>query len=355
MNCDLAISREVRLATLGVALGVLALACATPQPSGPRWNLDQPCVWPASPEPARVEAMQIVTGPEDLITERGLWRRLSAIVGGESTARLVNPSAVAMDPTVGLVVGDTGLPGIHIFDWVRNEYVLAQGDDEHPIDSPVGVAITPGGIIFVTSSTRAAITMLSFQGEVVGEITDPGRLQRPAGIVYDSDRNELVVVDVLSHCVRRYTPEGEHAASFGSQGAGPGEFNFPTHIARLSDGRLAVTDSLNFRVQVLTADGDPLATIGQLGDAPGSLARPKGIAADSADNLWVVDAQFENVQVFNTDGELLLHFGGSGHGPGQFWLPSGLAFDADDMLCVADTYNHRVQLFQCHPELEVTP
>ncbi len=334
---------EWRLAPLLVPL--LALACAR-GPGGPHADPSLSAVWPAPPEPPRVSLLQLVDEPRDLVVERGVWRTLRGVFAGAPTERLVNPTALAMDARLGLLIADPGVPGVHLLDWVNGRSRLLQGDDEHPLVSPVGVVVTPDGIIGVSDSARGAITLLTAEGDVVGEITDPGRLQRPAGLAFDAVANEFIVVDVLAHGLKRYTRDGQFVSSVGEQGTAPGQFNFPTHLHRAPDGRLAVTDSLNFRVQVLDADGTPLRQVGRLGDTPGSLARPKGVVFDAAGNLWVVDAQFENIQAFNDDGLLLLHLGGPGHAPGRFWLPSGLAIDAQNRLVVADTHNHRVQIFQ---------
>ncbi|HEV3486847.1 MAG TPA: hypothetical protein VG106_15655, partial [Vicinamibacterales bacterium] len=69
-------------------------------------------------------------------------------------------------------------------------------------------------------------------------------LQRPTGIVADEDR--LHVVDTLGHRIVTVSPDGRVLGSFGSRGAEPGQFNFPTNIARDAAGRLYVTDSMNF-------------------------------------------------------------------------------------------------------------
>lgn len=329
-------------------------ACAT-APRGPHSEAGVDLVWPPPPEAARVRFVQSVSGPADLLGPSSLVGQLRDVIFGTSTVRLVNPSALAVDEQVGLVVADTGLPGIHVFDWQRGRYSLLTGDEDHPVFSPVGVAIAPDGTLWVSDSVRSAVTHLSFEGEVLGEIFDPANLHRPAGIAYDETDDTLVIVDVLAHCVRRFTTGGELIATVGEQGAEPGKFNFPTHLALDAEGNMAVTDSLNFRVQLLSRDGTPQEVIGRLGDAPGCLARPKGVAFDVEGNIWIVDAQFENIQAFDREGRLLLHIGDPGHRPGEFWLPSGLAIDAGGRLFVADTHNGRAQIFQLVTAQEATP
>lgn len=340
---------------------LLAAGCAiAPAPRGPHADPTLQRVWPPPPEPPRVALLQVVDSADDLVGPGSLWDQLRDAVAGPREARMVHPAALAVDERVGLVVADPGIPGLHVFDWTAGTHRLLQGDEAHPLLSPVAVVIAPGSdrpsildaqpSLWVSDSARGAIVALSPDGEVLGEITDPGRLLRPAGLAFDPDRAHLIVADVLAHDLKRYTLRGEFVGAVGGQGTGPGQFNFPTHLWRAPDGRLAVTDSLNFRVQILAPDGTPLGSVGRLGDAPGCLSRPKGVAVDAAGHLWVVDAQFENIQAFDAAGNLLLHVGGPGQAPGAFWLPSGLTIDAQGRMYVADTHNHRVQIFLLMPE-----
>ena len=138
---------------------------------------------------------------------------------------------------------------------------------------------------------------------------------------------------------------GEYLGAFGARGDGPGQFNFPTNIARGADGRLYVTDTMNFRVQVFDADGGFLSAFGKLGDGAGDFDKPKGVAVDSAGHVYVVEGLNDVVQIFDESGRLLLAFGGSGSGDGQFWLPSGIAI-VNDLVYVADSANRRVQMFE---------
>ena len=60
-------------------------------------------------------------------------------------------------------------------------------------------------------------------------------------------------------------------SEFGRRGAGPGEFNFPTHINVDAAGRVYVTDSLNCRIQVFDASGQFQRAFGSAGDGAGPL------------------------------------------------------------------------------------
>ena len=104
-------------------------------------------------------------------------------------------------------------------------------------------------------------------------------------------------------------------------GNGPGEFNFPTHIAADRQGDLYVTDSMNSRIVRLDPEGRFKNQIGAQGDGPGHFSRPKGVAVDTFGHVYVMDAVFDNIQIFDREGQYLLALGELGSEPGQFWLP----------------------------------
>ena len=53
-----------------------------------------------------------------------------------------------------------------------------------------------------------------------------------------------------NHRVQVFELSGKFVTKFGKHGRGPGEFNNPTSIAVLSDGRIVVADWLNSRIQI---------------------------------------------------------------------------------------------------------
>jgi hypothetical protein len=69
---------------------------------------------------------------------------------------------------------------------------------------------------------------------------------------------EVYVLDSQVPAVRVYDGAGRHVRSFGSRGGGPGELGRPTGLAMLPDGRVLVSDPGNGRVNVFSADGEPL-------------------------------------------------------------------------------------------------
>lgn len=322
-------NRAVRMSVLMASL-VFATAASAQTRIAP--------IWPSPPEVARIRYLGDLNPNDMRRPPSALSRVVRALVGARTSKPMEQPYGIAIGADQRVYVADSVGGVIHVFDNEKSGYSTIKVDAE----SLIGIAIV-GEQIFVTDSVGGKLLCIDRKGRILWRRDGRDGFKRPTGIA--ASNSLLYVVDTLANNVRTVGLNGTLFESFGRRGAAPGEFNFPTNISRLSDGRLLVTDSLNFRVQILSRDGGALGTFGQLGDGPGDFDKPKGIASDSQGHVYVVEGLNDVVQVFDTEGRLLLTFGGSGNGPGEFWLPSGIAI-VNDVVYVADAANHRVQMFQ---------
>lgn len=320
----------------GGALAAKAAAAKDAMPPGP--------VWPSPPQPARVRYLRTIGVAADWGLARSWWGRVVDTVTGRHQALFVRPTGVAEKDGV-LYVADPGAQAVVIFDQPRHKELRIGRVGEVMLLSPV--AVTPGadGTVYVADSRLQQVLQLDRDGTLRRAIVSP-ELQRPSSVAFDASRRKLYVGDSKSHVVVVFDDQGRRIGSIGKLGAGPGEFNSPTHLALMADGHLIVTDALNFRVQVFDADGRYQYRLGELGDGAGNFSSPKGVAADRAGRIYAADAMFDAVQIFDDQGRLMLGFGQQGTQPGQFWLPNGLYMNAADQLFVADAYNRRIQLFE---------
>jgi hypothetical protein len=172
----------------------------------------------------------------------------------------------------------------------------------------------------------------------------------------------IYIPDTHYHRVMLYRapPSREHppelVASFGSYGAGPGEFVYPTDVAVLPgpDGaaeRIYVAEyGDNDRISVFGPDLEFLFAFGATGSGPGpepEFNRPQSIALDAERReLYVVDACNHRVGVFTLEGGLVRWIGSpdnAGGAPDQISYPYGIALLGDGTALVTEFGNHRVR------------
>lgn len=299
--------------------------------------------WPQPPDEPRIAYLATIERPRDIGAKRGFLYTLGAIIFGPSRERIIRPYGLAVDSTGRLVVADTALKGIHIFDGEKGRYKFVNKAGRFSLESIIGVAVDGNDNIYVTDSVSGRVYIFNKKGRFTGKIDG---FVRPTGIAINKESETLYVVDTNTHSVSILDLEGKLKGTFGGNGFKKGEFNYPVTVALDRGGDLYITDSMNFRVQIFDKDGNFLTTFGSHGDGTGDMARPKGIAIDSDGNIYVADAVFDTIQVFRRDGEFLINFGTVGTGTGNFWLPSGLHMDPFNRLYVADSYNRRVQIFE---------
>lgn len=275
-----------------------------------------------------------------------LARFFDFIIGESPPLHLDRPLSGVVDEAGRVLVTDMGRAAIFVFDETNGKLSLwekAQGLAN--FISPVGIALGPDGQIFVADAELALVSRLDREGrpqEPIGR----GQLKRPTGVAYEPQSQRIYVCDTGTHQIKVFGLDGQLLATWGGRGEGPGEFNYPTHIA-VSHKKLYVSDTLNARVQVLsTVTGSFLGAVGKRGLYVGDMVRPKGVATDSEQNIYVVESNHDYLLIYNRRGEFLMPIGGIGDGPGNFHLPAGVWVDARNRVFVADMINSRVAVFQ---------
>jgi sugar lactone lactonase YvrE len=140
-------------------------------------------------------------------------------------------------------------------------------------------------------------------------------------------------------------------SSFGSEGAGNGQFNTVSGVAVDSSGNIwAVDGSTGDRVEKFNSKGEYLSEFGSFGSGNGQFDHAVDIAIDSSGNIWVTDGLGERVEKFNSKGEYLSKFGSQGSGNGQFEDVSGIAVAPSGHLWVGDWRNGRIEEFTASGE-----
>lgn len=326
----------------------LVLAACAGGPGPLRMAPDMGRVWPLPPDAPRLAWMHQIRVPADAGVREGFGARIAAVFAGRPRPPAIEePIGIYADTDGWVIVADPGLQVVHIYNLARGTYAQAFELPDGRLASPVGVALDPErGRVFVADSIKNRIFVYDTKGYYIGRFGEG--LTRVSGLAWDRGRGRLLAADTGHHRVVVYDANGVQVEAFGERGNGPGQFNFPTHVAVGPDGEVYVADSLNFRVQVFGPDLEPKRQVGHAGSVLGSFSKPKGVAVDADGHLFVVDGLYDVVQLFDDEGRLLMHFGGAGSQPGRFWLPAGIAVAGRNVF-VADTRNRRVQVFRLLP------
>ncbi|MBI5562215.1 MAG: 6-bladed beta-propeller [Deltaproteobacteria bacterium] len=334
----------LRLAfTLVFALLAAALSgCATAQFHEDRTQ-PKGLIWPRPPAPARIQYLGMIERPQDIGANSGFFSRLANFVFGAKVNDILKPYGVTGDSADRLIVADTGLKRVHVFDIKEKDYTYIESYGDELLASPIAAAVDGSDNIYITDSVLGKVLVFTPSGKPRTEFKAGAR---PTGIAIDKTAGRVYVSDTAAHSVGVYDLNGGLVKTMGHFGAGLGEFNHPVDLFVDPAGDLYVNDTINYRVQIFDNAGAFLTQFGRHGDGTGDFGMPKGVSADNEGNVYVVDAVFDTVQIFNRDGTFLLNFGSVGSDAGAFWLPSGIYIDRSGKIYVADTFNRRVQIFE---------
>ena len=161
---------------------------------------------------------------------------------------------------------------------------------------------------------------------------------------------EVVVIEQWGQRVTAISPSGENRRSFGTNGSGQGQFDWPQGVAVDREDNIFVADTFNDRIQKFTAQGVFIKEK-YIKGALSQPSRPSDILFNASnDRLYVLTA-IGTVQILNSDLSYHSAFGKTGKGKGQLYFPSCLACDCTGNIYVSDTYNHRIQVFTAEGKL----
>jgi len=265
--------------------------------------------------------------------------------GRERPVTLQRPQAGVVDHAGRVLVTDVSRNAVYVFDEAQGKLdVWEQATRRERFAAPIGIALGRGSEILVCDADLGRVFRLAADGTPLGEI-GAGLLQRPTGIARDAQNGRIFVADTHAHAIKVFDDDGRLLATWGQRGDGPGELNYPTHLA-WREGLLLVADSMNARIQGFDGQGRPVLRVGERGLYVGNLVRPKGVAADDEGNLYVVESMHDTLLVFDRTGRFLMPLGGSEIEGGGFYLPAGVWVDQRGRVFVADMFNGRVAVFQ---------
>ena len=212
------------------------------------------------------------------------------------------------------------------------------------VEGPMGIAINQKGEIVVSERGSCHISTYTSSGNKIQTINTMDAMC----LTLDREGNIIVGVDT-NNSIRKYSPEGQLLASVGT---GPLQFEDPRDITiNTRNNKLYVADCFNHRIQVLNSNLTFLTTFGEEGEGEGQFDYPSGITCDSAGNVYVADYCNHRVQVFTAKGEFLRMFGKRGKGRGELSYPVGIALDPSNKhVYISERKNSRISVFTCKGE-----
>ncbi|XP_070535096.1 tripartite motif-containing protein 2-like [Ptychodera flava] len=206
---------------------------------------------------------------------------------------------------------------------------------------PRDIAIASDNTHYTLDSNNTQVVASDEDGNVL-RCFGQNELRNPYGIAVNPINGNVYVTDRRKGCVKIYTKLGKYLRSFGSEGSGEGQFNWPWGIVVGSTGMVFVADYNNQRIQVFDSRDKYLYSFDcESGD--GQLRAPKGISLEG-DRYVYVSANPEFLLQFDMSGQLVCR---CESGVGLLNQPAGIAV-TDDVPCrvvVADSYNNCIRVF----------
>jgi DNA-binding beta-propeller fold protein YncE len=124
--------------------------------------------------------------------------------------------------------------------------------------------------------------------------------------------------DAANKRIMKFDPAGNLITSWGSPGAGDGQFGTIGGVAVDAAGIVFVLDKSNSRVQKFTSDGTFIGKFGSLGRGAGQFLLPEALALDAEGNVYVAEQGTERVQKLTSGGTLIRTL----VAPGIYWGPT---------------------------------
>ena len=175
---------------------------------------------------------------------------------------------------------------------------LVEAHDADGVVDPHGITITGDG----------RTLLVDRDGQMVVELLEGGQTRRlfagfrfahPTAVAVSADNGDYFVADGYGEArVHRFDRNGDHVASWGRHGTGPGEFNIVHGVALDPRGRVVVIDRENGRLQLFDVSGTLL-------EVWNGYHRPLGLHVDHDRELVFVSEASTRLTARDLDGRIV--------------------------------------------------
>jgi hypothetical protein len=188
-------------------------------------------------------------------------------------------------------------------------------------------------------------------GGLPGAGVEGETFNRPTDVAWDAQGNIYLADGLGNSRIAKFDKSGMFLKSWGSTGAGQGQFNTVASIAIDKQGNVYVADRGNRRIQVFDGNGTFKSEIGNIG-APAAICITPGahqyLYSSNSNDALDFD-QGGEIYKLELDGKILGKFGKPGKLPKEFGTVSAIDCRNENDLLVGELTNWRVQKISLHP------
>jgi DNA-binding beta-propeller fold protein YncE len=247
---------------------------------------------------ARDGAVVVADTGNDQVARYGAGGTLQWSVGGfgAGTGRFNDPRDVGVDSAGNVYVADTGNVRIAKLSpsgaWITSW--KAAGADK--IGTPMGVTVSDD-LVYVADASKRKVRVYDTGGNHIRSFGEQGACTFSALRDVDADAaGNVYVANYLKNNILKMSATGTCLRSWGTKGAGPGQFKNPYGVRVATDPVLGaegvyVADSNNNRIQEFTTTGAFVAQMGSTGDdtQPGTFGGLRRVAVGPGGDAWGAD------------------------------------------------------------------
>ena len=189
-----------------------------------------------------------------------------------------------------------------------------KGSDPLQFKDPQGIAVDPGGFIYIADTGNHRIQKLDQSGWFISEIGGFGwekeQFDHPVSVCARNGL-DVFIADYYNHRIERYDKDLHYISSFKSEETLSSylQFGFPVGIEFSRQGELFCVDGENHRVLKLDILGNPQISFGDYNAGEGTLKDPRKIFISTDEHVYISDTENASVCVFDIHGNYLLSLG----------------------------------------------